>query len=248
VRLCYTPIMPAAAQVPVRALYVTGNAGKFEEASHIAQQLCGDALKLERVEVDLPEPQGSAEEISISKSLEAAKQLQESLKTEERCGVRFIVTDDGGLELSCMNGFPGVYIKPMLEKLQDLGIGDLVHRYDDHAAQATCTLGVIDLHEVEAQEPDGKKRRPNDDAVGSGRQHSVQTFHGSMRGSIIREPRGNVKHGKKSWNTVFVPEGYAPRTFGEMPMVEHAHCSHRRRAFEAWVAAFPVLSTGVQKA
>jgi inosine/xanthosine triphosphate pyrophosphatase family protein len=44
-------------------------------------------------------------------------------------GVRFIVTDDSALGLSCLNGFPGVYIKAMLEAMGDVGIGDLVSRH-----------------------------------------------------------------------------------------------------------------------
>lgn len=238
--------MPTPRGLPVRALYVTGNAGKFAEAVHIAQQLCGDGLQLERVEVDLPEPQGTPQAISICKSLEAARQLRERLRSEEGSSIQYIVTDDGGLELSCLNGFPGVYIKAMLESLNDIGIGDLVHRYEDHAAQATCTLGVIDV------QAGGSRKRPRLEAaeVAAGDEageHQVRTFHGAMRGSIMPEPRGNVKHGKKSWNTVFVPEGYAPRTFGEMPMAEHAACSHRRKAFEAWVATIPGLATGSEK-
>lgn len=37
-----------------------------------------------------------------------------------------VITDDSGLGLDCLNGFPGVYIKCMLEKLKDKGIAELV--------------------------------------------------------------------------------------------------------------------------
>ena len=51
------------------ALYVTGNAGKHEEAQHIARLLRGEgALRLERVKVELPELQGGAEEIAVAKT------------------------------------------------------------------------------------------------------------------------------------------------------------------------------------
>ena len=103
----------------VRALYVTGNEGKFQEAVHIAEQVCGDKLKLERVKLDLAELQGSDTEIAVGKSKEAAKQLAgRLLHSAEGRGIRYLITDDSGLGLSCLNGFPGVYIKPMLERLQ----------------------------------------------------------------------------------------------------------------------------------
>ena len=103
----------------VRALYVTGNEGKFQEAVHIAEQVCGDKLKLERVKLDLAELQGSQTEIAVGKNKEAAKQLAgRLLHSAEGRGIRYLITDDSGLGLSCLNGFPGVYIKPMLERLQ----------------------------------------------------------------------------------------------------------------------------------
>merc|ERR1712032_1704448 len=119
--------------------------------------------------------------------------------------------DDGGLEIACLNGFPGVYIKPMLQCLLDVGLADLVHRYDDHQAKATCTLGIYDrLTE------------------------KISVFSGTLEGEIISQPRGGVTHGKFSWNTIFVPSG-ENRTFGEMPMEEHALMSHRRAAFKTWL-------------
>jgi len=120
----------AEEEVPLVALYVTGNAGKHEEAQHIVRLLRGEgALQLERVKLDLPELQGSAEEIAVAKTRAAEAQLRG--KTGR---ARFIITDDSGLGLSCLNGFPGVYIKPMLEALQAAGIGEIISRYDDKSA------------------------------------------------------------------------------------------------------------------
>jgi inosine/xanthosine triphosphate pyrophosphatase family protein len=62
----------------------------------------------------------------------------------------------------------------------------------------------------------------------------VQTFFGEVRGAIVKTPKGGVKHGKNSWNTVFVPEGDT-RTFGEIPMEEQARMSHRYHAFAAFL-------------
>ncbi len=207
----------SSASQTLRALYVTGNAGKFEEAEHVVRQLCApsNALQLERVSVDLPELQGSAVEVAIAKTREAEKQL---LAADKLRGISFIITDDSGLGLSCLNGFPGVYIKAMLHSIGDAGIGELVGRYTDKTAIATCTLGVLAV----------------------GRTNEVKTFSGDLTGSIIPQPRGNVKHGSLSWNTVFVPAGET-RTFGEIPMREHATMSHRRHAFASFLASLGCL-------
>eukprot|EP00930_Biecheleria_cincta_P007578 TRINITY_DN108805_c0_g1_i1.p1 TRINITY_DN108805_c0_g1~~TRINITY_DN108805_c0_g1_i1.p1 ORF type:complete len:247 (-),score=43.94 TRINITY_DN108805_c0_g1_i1:302-982(-) len=187
----------------VLAIYVTGNDGKHREAQHVVRQLCGDRVQLEREAVDLPELQGTPREISDAKTREAALRLE-----GQHASARFIITDDTGLGLSCLSGFPGVYIKPMLESLKDVGLAELVHRYEDHKAVATCTLGVWD------------RQNPG----------VVSCYEGSLPGRIVDKPAGDVKHGKVSWNTIFVPAG-EKRTFGEMPLEEHAMISHRREAF-----------------
>jgi inosine/xanthosine triphosphate pyrophosphatase family protein len=84
---------------------------------------------------------------------------------------------------------------------------------------ATCTLGVIDLDTLSSE---------------SDAEIVVQTFGGEVRGTIVKTPKGGVKHGKNSWNTVFVPEGET-RTFGEIPMEEQAKMSHRHHAFAAFL-------------
>ena len=209
--------MSTPASGPRRAVYVTGNAGKFEEAQHVVRQLCSPAgkISLERVSVELPELQGSEIEIATAKTREAERQLMAASKLG---GISYIITDDSGLGLSCLNNFPGVYIKAMLHSIGDVGIGRLVDRYTDKAATATCTLGVLVI----------------------GRENRVETFAGELKGSIIPQPRGNVKHGSLSWNTVFVPAGET-RTFGEIPMEQHATMSHRRHAFASFLASVGCL-------
>ena len=48
-------------------------------------------------------------------------------------------------------------------------------------------------------------------------------------GAVLGPPRGDVKHGKSSWNSVFTPDGY-DKTFGELQFHEQAAFSHRRAA------------------
>merc|ERR1711879_576235 len=151
------------------AVYVTGNEGKHLEAQHIVRLLRGEKCHLQRMNVDLPELQGDPNEIAIAKTKEAVKQLLDNVSGT----TRYIITDDGGLEIACLNGFPGVYIKPMLQHLLDVGLAGLVHRYDAHQATATCTLGIYDRET-------GK----------------ISVFNGNLKCEIVSRPRGGVKHGK----------------------------------------------------
>lgn len=144
---------------------------------------------------------------------------------------RFIITDDSGLGLGCLNGFPGVYIKHMLHALGDAGIGSLVAKYPDRSATATVTLGVIDTDTETRRCTSVDYGKPGD----ASELPQIQTFTGEISGTIVDAPRGGVKHGSLSWNTIFVPDGFAPRTFGEMAMEEHATMSMRHHAFAAFV-------------
>lgn len=102
--------------------YITSNAGKFAEAKLILS-----SWNLIHTPLDIPEIQGSSEEIVLEK----AKKALEVVKTP------FIV-EDVSLHLSALDGFPGPYIKPMLSVLGPNGLYELVHRYGDYRATAVC--------------------------------------------------------------------------------------------------------------
>mgnify|MGYP000122524988 CR=1 FL=1 len=102
--------------------YITSNAGKFAEAKLILP--CWNLI---HTPLDLPEIQGTSEEIALEK----AKKALEIIKSP------FIV-EDVSLHLSALGGFPGPYIKPMLSVLGPDGLYDLVHRYGDYRATAIC--------------------------------------------------------------------------------------------------------------
>ena len=62
----------------------------------------------------------------------------------------------------------------------------------------------------------------------------MQTFYGEINGVMLGAQRGNIMHGNLSWNGLFIPDG-REKTFGEMPMEQHAEMSHRHHAFAAWL-------------
>ena len=77
------------------------------------------------------------------------------------------------------------------------------------------------------------------DAVGeTGLWDIVRRFedHGASTvctcGTVV-PPRGDVRHGAKSWNSSFQPDGQT-RTFGEVPIDEQAQFSHRHLALKAF--------------
>ena len=206
-------------------VYCTGNAGKFREASHVFDEWNASGLPLKvaylQMDADPVEIQGTAEEVCCEKVKAATKilcernALDDVARAHDRCHV---VTEDVGLELGCLNGFPGVYCKPMLEAVGDGGLWDLVRRYDDNSARVTCNLGCWPLK----LGTDGRPVAP--DGVSS----DTGMFVGALEGSI-GPPRGDVKHGATSWNSVFTPTGHA-LTFGEMPFEVQATFSHRHQA------------------
>ena len=94
----------------------------------------------------------------------------------------------------------------------ETGLWDIVRRFEDHAASTVCTLGAVDLR--------------------GGCREIVQLFRGELRGIVVA-PRGDVRHGAKSWNSSFQPDGHT-RTFGETPIAEQATFSHRHLALKAF--------------
>ena len=111
-----------------------------------------------------------------------------------------------------------------MEALNENGLWDLVRRYDDRRATAVCRLCVADL-------------RPQHQAGAAGAPPPLLLFTGTLAGGCVA-PRGDVRHGKRSWNALFVPaddEGGDGRTFGEMSLQEQSRMSHRNKALAAFL-------------
>lgn len=168
--------------------YVTSNRGKFEEARLILSD-----WQLEQVNVDLLETQGDRREIMQHKAKEALRILQ-----------RPLIVEDVSFCCPALQGLPGPYVKEFLLRLGAEGLADLIHRYDDHSAQAICTVAFI---------------QPGSDPV---------CYEGITEGTVVK-PRGGTEHSNLSWNTIFLPKG-RQKTFGEHTMQELSEISMRRIA------------------
>lgn len=202
---------PRVETIRLSVLYGTGNAGKFAEASHVfkrAENAARADVALAQCDFDTLEIQGSREDITARKCEEMSR-----VASTDSCD--FLLVEDVSLELDALNGFPGPYCKPMLEAIQPEGLWDLMSRYENRRARVTCTVGAKDYR---------------GSAWEAG---SIKIFEGSIYGTIV-PPKGDIKHGKASWNSVFMPDGYC-KTFGELQFHEQAEMSHRRIALERFL-------------
>ena len=115
-----------------------------------------------------------------------------------------MVVEETGLELRALNGFPGPFVRWMLEAVGAEGIARIGLALGDPRAAALCMLAWTDGERLQ---------------VGSGR----------TEGELVLPPRGEQGFG---WDPVFLPEGES-RTYGELEDPEKDRIGHRGRAWRA---------------
>jgi len=126
------------------------------------------------------------------------------------------LADDSGLAVRALGGRPGIHSARWAGPERDFAaamarVEDALVGKSDRRAHFVCVLALA--------RPEGRCR----------------TFEGRVQGRLIWPPRGARGFG---YDPMFVPDGH-DLTFGEMdPALKHA-ISHRARAFEKFVAAFP---------
>ncbi|TGZ83956.1 putative ham1 family protein [Ascodesmis nigricans] len=106
--------------------FVTGNANKLREVSTIL----GDMIPLTNRALDLPELQGTLEEITLDKARRAAEAIGGPVIVEDTC-----------LCFNALNGLPGPYVKWFMKELGHVGLNNMLAAYEDKSAQAVCTFG-----------------------------------------------------------------------------------------------------------
>ncbi|WFD47328.1 adenylate kinase [Malassezia furfur] len=112
-----------------RLTFVTGNANKLREVKQILEATPNSSWTLESKELDVPEIQGTTQEVALAKCRSAAQQLQAPCLTE-----------DTALCFSALKGLPGPYIKDFLKNLGHDGLNQLIAGFDDKRATALCTF------------------------------------------------------------------------------------------------------------
>jgi XTP/dITP diphosphohydrolase len=122
------------------------------------------------------------------------------------------LSDDSGLEISTLNGNPGIYSARWAGKNKDFKLAikkvylKLRKRKKSKKkinARFYCSLAIAF--------PNGK----------------YKTFSGTVNGKISKEPKGNNGFG---YDPIFIPNGYK-KTFGEMEASIKDKISHRYKAF-----------------
>lgn len=126
------------------------------------------------------------------------------------------VADDTGLEVTALNGAPGVYSA----------------RYagEDATYAANVDKLIRELAAADAFEPSQRSARFRTVALVAFPGGDELVAEGEVLGSIATEPAGTGGFG---YDPLFIPEGGSGRTFAQMSPAEKHGVSHRGRAFRA---------------
>lgn len=119
-----------------------------------------------------------------------------------------VFADDTGLEISPLNGEPGVFSA----------------RYAGEDKNANKNMQLV-LEKMKGKNQRSAQFRTSICLILDGEEHY---FNGTVSGNIIENPTGNEGFG---YDPIFVPIGYNI-TFAEMPLHEKNKISHRGRAIE----------------
>ncbi len=124
-----------------------------------------------------------------------------------------LFTEDTGLYIESLGGFPGTYAS---HAYQTLGIGSILKLVPDSKREAEFTSAVAYC-------------------AGPGQ---PRVFKGTLNGKLAPVPRG---HGGFGFDSVFIPE-YSTKTLAEISIREKCRISHRAmalRTFAKWFASRP---------
>ncbi|KKA21853.1 Nucleoside-triphosphate diphosphatase [Rasamsonia emersonii CBS 393.64] len=153
--------------------FITGNKNKLAEV----QAILGDTVEVQNRAIDVPEIQGTSEEIAKEKCRRAAEVVA-SANLNQIGGP--VLTEDTALEFHALKGLPGPYIKWFLEALGHDGLNKLLDPYEDKSAEAVCTFAFC--------------RGPGEEPI---------LFQGRTVGKIVAA-RGPANFG---WDPIFEYEG-----------------------------------------
>ncbi|OCF60637.1 inosine triphosphate pyrophosphatase [Kwoniella mangroviensis CBS 10435] len=109
-------------------VFVTGNANKLKEVQAILAS-GASGVSVTSQAVDVPEIQGTTQEVAIAKVKAAAEKLGTAC-----------VTEDTALCFDALNGLPGPYIKDFLGTLGHEGLNNLLKGFNTTRAHALCTF------------------------------------------------------------------------------------------------------------
>lgn len=107
--------------------FVTGRPEKAQEAERMG-------FALERIELDLPEPQ----------SLDPSEVAEIKVRTAFDRLRRPVVVEDSGLEVLAWGGFPGALVKWLEKSAGVAAIPRMLDAFPDRGARAVCAIACFD--------------------------------------------------------------------------------------------------------
>lgn len=182
----------------MKIVFATRNRNKVKEIQALLPRSI-ELLSLDEV--------GILEEIPEIENTISANAISKARYVFEKYGLNCFA-DDSGLELTALNGEPGVnsarFAGPEKDDQANTALLlQKLHEKTDRSAQFRTVIALI---------MDGK----------------LQSFEGIVRGEIIHQPKGVHGFG---YDPVFLPVG-ENRTFAEMDLNEKNKLSHRAIAFK----------------
>jgi XTP/dITP diphosphohydrolase len=186
----------------MQLVFATNNAYKVEEIqAAIGDQIEIITLQEAGIDIDIPEPHDTLEANASEKS-----------KTIHTITGKNTFSEDTGLEVTALNGEPGVKSARYAGEHKDFGqnIRKLLVNLQGKPDRQARFRTVISL-------------------IWNNKEY---LFEGTCPGQIITAPRGAGGFG---YDPVFIPDG-SGKTFAEMNMAEKNQFSHRRKAADKLVA------------
>ncbi|CEF64527.2 Sorting and assembly machinery component 50 homolog [Strongyloides ratti] len=111
--------------------FVTGNSNKLREVRQIIST--NPYYDVEAINLDLPEFQGTPEEIAEKKCRIAIEQVDGP-----------VIVEDTSLCFNAMGGLPGPYIKWFLKELKPEGLFKMLHGFEDKSAYSLCIFAYCE--------------------------------------------------------------------------------------------------------
>jgi len=175
----------------LKIYFATTNKNKLEEARKILSDF--------DIELDmLPERKREIQSEKLEEIAEvSAREIAEALKIN-------VVTEDSGLFVQDLNGFPGPYSAYAFKTIGCRGILDLMRDRINRGAKFEAVVAYC------------------------GAMQTAKSFVGVVEGNLSREARGRSGFG---FDPIFIPSEGDARTFAEMPLEKKNLYSHRARAF-----------------
>ena len=108
-------------------VFVTSRSEKAQEAERLG-------FRIERLDLDLPEPQ----------ALDPSEIVEEKARAAHRILSRPVVVEDSGLAIRAWGGFPGALVK-WLETSAGVGaLAQMLDAFPDRSATAVCAIAFCD--------------------------------------------------------------------------------------------------------